>query len=180
MQPNALKSQYSSKEVSNLSEPNEENFPLIIDASPIAQVEQVDDYYNLSFSIISEEGQDNKSNNDLISSVKKNLAELRNEAKLYLQTGDLAIQEANKKLKESIFSADSAGPDQETTNIINEMRQSIQFLHNRLEKNEELFSTKRSENQQLQEILTALENKIKEQTYLDQSKKQVKCGCFIF
>ena len=135
---------------------------LIVDISPLDGIESNEDYCDLSVSIISDDPQENHTQkNDLILTIQKSLAELKNEANLYVNSGDKAIQETNKKLKESVVSVESAHPDQETASILHELKQSIRLLNERLEKNEELFSTKKLENHELQDIVTSLESRVK-------------------
>ena len=153
---------------------------LIPDLSPLNNIESQEDYCNLSVSIISEESSENRVlNNDLIKTIQKSLAELKSEATLYVNSGEKAITETNKKLRETFVSVDSEICDQETLNIINDLRQSITLLNERLEKNEEMFSSKRHENFELKEIVASLEARAKEQSVLDSSKKKSECCCTI-
>lgn len=163
--------------------------PVVI-KNPFDDVESQDDEYcDLSVSILSEEPFDDKQKraspvmavrSDLLKAVKVNLAELKNEATLYVRSGDKAVQETNKKLRESVYSVESFAPDNETINILNDLRVSVKTLHERLEKNEELFSSKRYENQELQKIVDSLESKVNEQSVIDTSKNQTQCICVIY
>ena len=180
MRSNSYRPAVTYEDIQTIATHNRSPHELIPDLSPLKNIESQEDYCNLSVSIISEESSDPQAfNNDLIKTIQKSLAELRSEATLYVNSGDKAIKETHKKLRESMVSMDSGIFDQETLNIISDLKQSICMLNERLEKNEELFSSKKNENIELKEIVASLEAKAKEQSVLDSSKKKSECCCVI-
>lgn len=160
---------------SHKNSPNE----LIPDIHPLNNIESQEDYCDLSVSLVSEDSHDHKTyKNELITTIQKSLAELKSEATLYVNSGDNAIKETTKKFKESFLTGDSGNYDQETLNILIDLKQSICMLNQRLEKNEEMYTTKKMENLELQDIVASLEIKMKD-SVIDQSKKKTECCCII-
>lgn len=179
MRSNSIRNPISSKDLSSLSRIKKKGSAPVSDLRLLENIESQSDYCDLSVSIISEEPHEDYTHpkNELIKSVKQSLAELKSEAARYISSGDKAIQESNKRLKESILSLDSISPDQDSINILNELRQSVRVLQERLEKNEELFSSKKTENEELHNIVTSLQTRVKESIIIENSKKSTQCFC---
>ena len=181
MRSNSIRNPISSRDLSNLNRLKKKAPEPCSDLRLLENIESQSDYCDLSVSIISEDFDNDCAppKSELIKSVKQSLAELKNEATRYISSGDKAIQESNKRLKESVLSLDSVTPDQDSINILNELRQSVRILQERLERNEDLFTSKKTENEELHNIVTSLQTKVKESIVLESSKKTTQCFCVI-
>jgi hypothetical protein len=181
MRSNSIRTPISSKDLACLNRLKKKVPEPSSDLRLLENIESQSDYCDLSVSIVSEEMEDNcpPPKSELIKSVKQSLAELKNEATRYINSGDKAIQESNKRLKESVLSLDSVTPDQDSINILNELRQSVRILQERLERNEDLFTSKKTENEELHNIVTSLQTRVKESIVIENSKKSTQCFCVI-
>ncbi|OMJ84910.1 hypothetical protein SteCoe_13895 [Stentor coeruleus] len=177
------------RDIQELASPKRVISVKVLEKNPFDNIESQDDEYcDLSISIISEEplidrekspSPDMFVRGELIKSVKQSLAELKNEATLYINSSDRAVQGSIKKFHESGCSVESFAPDQDTITFLNDLRNSVKTLHEQLEKNEELFSSKRLENQELKKIVDSLESKVKEKSIIDISSNNTNCSCTI-
>lgn len=177
------------RDIQELASPKRITSVKVTEKNPFDDIESQDDEYcDLSVSIISEEplidrekspSPDMFVRGELIKSVKQSLAELKNEATLYINSSDRAVQGSIKKFRESGCSIESFTPDQDTVSFLNDLRNNVKILHERLEKNEELFTSKRLENQELKKIVDSLETKIKEKSIIDISNNDTNCSCMI-
>ena len=182
MRSNSIRNPINSKDLSTFNRIKKKPSGQNSDLRLLENIESQSDYCDLSLSIMSEEPHEDYSHpkSELVKSVKQSLAELKSEAARYISSGDKAIQESNKRLRESILSLDSVGPDQDSINILNELRQSVRILHERLEKNEELFTCKKTENEELHNIANNLQVHVKDSILIENSKKSSQCFCQVF
>jgi hypothetical protein len=176
----SIRKSVSYKEIQALAKPKKKLSPLLVEINPIEPLESEDYYSDVSISLISDLSEDPKdAKNELITSVKRNLEELKTEAKSYIDSTDKAIQIATKKLKESVFSVDSVLAEHETSRVLKSLKSSVVCLQDRLEKNEELCDIKKKENENLLEIVKDLESKLRDQVLLRKSKKNFQCECIV-
>lgn len=174
MRSYTYKSPVTYKEVQALARPKKNLQPR---EHPLDFIESNEDYCELSVSIISD-GENPVAHKELVNNVKQKIAEVKSEAVMYVNSGEKAIQENNKKVKESVFSYESNPVDQENIAILNELKQTVRVLNQRLEKNEQVFNHKRTESIELYEMLSTIDSKLKEKLIENKSKKPGKCFCF--
>lgn len=181
------------RDIQELASPRRAPSEKLNQKNPFDDIESQDDEYcELSVSILSENSFDNQekpitpdviARDELINSVKQSLVELKNEATLYIQSSDRALKESNKKIRESALSLETNGHDLTTMNFLNELRVSVKTLHEKLEKNEELFSSRKFGDEEIKEVVKSFEemenNELQEKSIVDNSKNGTKCSCML-
>jgi hypothetical protein len=147
---------------------------------PLAIIDSHEEVLDLSFSLISEDYESDylPARTELVKSVKQSLAELKQEATLYVHSSEVALKELGKKMRFSLISMEPS-TDQEIAAILCDLKKNLMILNARLEKTEEVCTAKNNENLNLHKEIALLEHKSKRNNLHQYTQHPTNCSCLI-